>query len=192
MPTIPRSNFRARILTALLATAAALAALTPAASAKAAASPAFILVPREGTGLGTVSAYGGVTTAFSADSAGIDCIDIPDTGKTEVNLVWTFWSHRQPHTDSWPAGQRARSTFSLRSETATTLTLRVGLRVAGEWTEMIPAPEISLSAGKPARVSLPLPDALPVGAVEVIRVQITSRSSIPALRVTDWSVREQK
>lgn len=184
--SLPRST-RARFLPALVSAAAALFALAPAA-----ASPSYVLVPREDTGIGTLSAYGGVTTVFAVDAAGIDGIEIPDTEKTEINLVWTFWGHKQPPSDFWPVGQRARSTFSLRSETAATLTLRIGLRVAGEWTEMILAPELSLSAGKPALVSLPLPGSLPVGAIEVIRVQITSHRPIPALRITDWSVSEQK
>lgn len=188
MNTLRPFSFRARLLPALVAAAAVLFAFAPAASAQ----QTYVLVPRDGTGIGTLSAYGGVTTVFSADAAGADGIDIPDTGKTEVNLIWTFWRHTQPASDAWPVGQRARSTFTLKSGADTSLTLRIGLRVAGEWTELIPAPELALSPGKPAVVSLPLPPSLPVGAVEVVRVQITSHSPIPALRVTDWTVAEQK
>ncbi len=184
-------SLRSRLLPVLLAAAAALAALAPAASAQS-RGPSLKLVPRDGSGLGTLSAYGGVTPVFAADAAGVDGINIPDTDRSEVNLVWTFWSHRRPGSDSWPAGPRARSTFTLRAEAAATLSLRVGLRVSGEWTELVPAPDLTLAAGKPAVVSLPLPDALPAGSVEVVRVQITSRSPIPSLRVTDWTVGTQK
>ena len=109
-----------------------------------------------------------------------------------MNLVWTFWSHRQPSGNSWPIGPRARSTFTLRSETAATLVFRIGLRVSGEWTEMIPAPPLTVTAGKPTPVSLSLPASIPEGSVEVIRIQITSAHSIPSLRVTDWTVGTQK
>lgn len=184
------ATFRSRLFPALLVLAVA-AGLAGTATARAAA-PALTLVPREGTGLGTLSAYGGVASVFSADAAGVDGIDIPDTGKTEVNLIWTFWSHKQPGEASWPVGPRARSTFTLRSATEATLALRMALRVAGEWTEMIPAPDLSLAAGKPATVSLPLPASVPVGKIEVVRVQITSRVPVPALRVTDWTIAEQQ
>jgi hypothetical protein len=178
-----------------IATVAACLAFAPVAPAQAPEPtlvPSYTLVPREGKGLGTLSAYGGVVTAFAPDAAGVDGIDIPNTGKKEVNLIWTFWRHKQPASEAWPAGPDVRSSFTLLSETGATLSFRVGLRVSGQWTEMIPASELTLDAGKPAVVTLALPASVPVGSVEVVRVQITSPVSIPALRVTDWSIGELK
>lgn len=168
-------------------------ALTVSAEAPASTpAPIYSLVPREGKGLGTLSAYGGVTTVFAPDAAGVDGIDIPNTDKPEVNLIWTFWRHKQPASDFWPAGPGARSTFTLRAETDTTLVLRIRLRVSDNWTDMTPASPVTLAAGKPVVISLPLASPVPAGSVQVIRVRITSAAPIPALRVTDWSVSEQK
>lgn len=176
-----------RALGLLLAAALALSAVA-ASAAPASSLRSFVLLPRQDAGLGTVSSYGGVTPVFAADAAGADGINIPDTGKREVNLVWTFWSHRQPSADLWPVGPKARSVFTLRAETAIHLDFRVTVRVAGEWTELLASPSVTLAAGKPAQVSLALPDGIPHGSVEVVRVRMSAEAPLPALRVTDWTI----
>ncbi|EIP97104.1 endoglucanase [Opitutaceae bacterium TAV1] len=146
----------------------------------------LVLLPRDGPGLGTVSAYGGVTPAFAPGEAGRDTIVVPASGKNEVNLVWTFWSHRQPTSDQWPAGQNARTTFTLQSETDATLHPRLLVRT-GEWSAPVPGPPIVLKAGQPAAVELALPETLSPGPVQTLRIIFASREPVPALTVTDWS-----
>jgi hypothetical protein len=178
---------------ARLAVTFAALALAQAASADSAASraPSLTLTPREGQGLGTVSTYAGVVATLASDPAGVDTITLADAGGNEVNLVWTFWSHRQPHTDQWPSGSTARTTLTVLSPADVTLSPKVGLRVSGEWTEMVPGPQITLTAGQPTRLSLPLPGSLPVGAIETVRIQLVARHPIPELKFTHWSVGTQ-
>lgn len=154
-------------------------------------TPSLVLTPRVGQGLGTVSPYAGVATTLAPDATGTEVITLPAADKREVNLVWTFWSHRQPTSDAWPAGQAARTELTLRATSDITLSPRVGVR-AIEWTKMVPAPDVVLKAGEAVTVVIPLPDSLPAGAVETIRIQFTARENIPELRVTAWSVGTQK
>src|SRR5690606_14251044 len=143
----------------LLATLAGALLVPLSVSAQSAYTERHPLIPRTGQGLGTVSAYAGVAPVLAPNDAGHDVITLPGSDKREINLVWTFWRHRLIPDDQWPVGPRARTIFTLRSAADTTLTLRVAVR-SGEWTDLLPGPELKLQAGRPLLVEVPLPAAV--------------------------------
>lgn len=173
----------------LLATLACALLAPLSASAQSAYTERHPLIPRTGQGLGTVSAYAGVAPVLAPNDAGHDVITLPGSDKREINLVWTFWRHRLIPDEQWPVGPRARTIFTLRSAADTTLALRVAVR-SGEWTDLLPGPELKLQAGRPMLVEVPLPAAVAPGAIENLRINFTSAAPIPELTVMEWSVGE--
>lgn len=166
----------------------ALAGLTAALAASAAYKPEITLTPRDGTGIGTLSSYAGITPVFEPNVTGEDAVVIPESAVKEVNLVWTFWSHTQPHPDQWPEGKDAHAAFTLASDKDTILRLRATYRAGGEWSRITELPYVDLKAGKPVQVFLPLAEYTGSDKIETIRVIINASTDVPRLTVTRWSV----
>ncbi len=153
-------------------------------------SPTKTFVPRDGQGEGTVSAYGGATPRFEKNSQGKEVIELPDTGKNEVSLVWTFWNHKRPPADQWPLGPKNRASLTVSSPTAVKLNTELLVR-SGDWSAPVPGPIVSLSAGRPVTVEIPLPSSLPPGAIENIRVVFSAVPKVPALTLSELSIGEE-
>lgn len=182
----PRHRFArlaARLLLAPLALGCALA------QAGTGYTERFALVPRVGQGLGNVSSYANVTPALAPNDVGHELVTLPAPDKNEVNLVWTFWGHRAPAPDQWPAGPGARTVFTVTSPADITLHTRVAV-LAGTWSKLHPGPVIQLKAGQPTLVELPLPPEPVAAPVERLRLNFVGSGPLPELKFLGWSVGE--
>lgn len=166
----------------------ALAGLTAALAASAAYRPEITLTPRDGTGIGTLSSYAGITPIFEPNVTGEDAVVIPASAVKETNLVWTFWSHTQPRPEQWPEGKDAHATFNLACDKDSILRLRATYRAGGEWSRITELPDVDLKAGKPVQVFLPLAEYTGSDKIETIRIIINASTDIPRLTITRWSI----
>lgn len=172
----------------------AFACLTPGALAAADAdgfyTPTRPLVPRAGTGEGTLSPYGHNKPAFEKNAEGIEVVQLPAAHKTEANLLWTYWGHRRPAADQWPVDAKSRTHLTVVSAADVTLDTRLFVR-ADDWSAPVDGPAVKLAAGRPAEIEIPLPATLPPGAIQNLRVVFSAKPAVPALTITEWSVGEQ-
>ena len=161
-------------------------ALFAAVCLRASFAPVISLVP--GTGIGMVSEYASLAPKWGERNA---TVLVPASATNEANLVWTFWGHTRPASATWPKGEAVRLSLTIAAEETITLRPAVSLR-AGEWTTPQEAPVITLSAGKPLTVLLPLPRLPYDRPVESIRILLVSDRQVPALVVSAWAVGEQR
>lgn len=160
----------------------ALAAFSAASLARAAYAPAVTFVPD--TGIGMVSEYSSVAPKWGPKNA---TVVVPASTSNETNLVWTFWGHTRFDPAEWPAGPAARVSITLVAESTITVRASSFIR-AGNWSAPAEASApVTLPAGKPVTVLIPLP-AAPSEPVEVLRVLLVADENIPALTMTAWSV----
>lgn len=147
----------------------------------AAYSPASVFVPD--SGIGMVSEYASIIPKWGEDNA---TIDIPTSSTNETNLVWTFWGHTRFDPAEWPQGPGARVSVTLVAETSVTVRVSSFVR-AGNWSAPAAGPSVTLPAGKPVTLLVPLPPA-PSEPVEILRILLEAGDTMPALTITQWSV----
>jgi len=158
------------------------------ASAEGVFSETLTLVPRVGNGEGTLSPYGGVTPEFVATGKeGQPHINIPPTNKNQVDVVWTFWNHKQPKIDQWPTGKAARLQVTVTSADGVSFTPILHV-LSGNWTEPVSGEKISLSPGVPTTLNLPLPDTLSGENIERIRLTLQGSNGTPQLTISKLGV----
>ena len=147
------------------------------------------LVPRVGQGLGTVSPYANVAPVLAPNEVGHELVTLPAPERNEVNLVWTFWGHRAPSPEQWPAGPGARTVFTVTSPSDITLHTRVAV-LAGSWSSLRTGPILQLKAGQPFLAELPLPLEAVSAPVERLRLNFVASVPVPELKFFGWSVGE--
>ncbi len=200
LSTFPR---RARLIS-LLATlpilASTLFATSPAAP-QATKPPRLIAASNQGfyhaqrtllplAGEGTFSKYADTEPVLEKDARGRDVVRVPTPFANEVNLVWTFWRHKQPPQDQWPAGQKSRAALTLIA--AEDYTFRPQLFVkTSTWSAPVQGPQLTLSAGQPTTIEIPLPPTLPPGPIENVRLVLSAGKAAPVLALTGLSVGEE-
>lgn len=151
------------------------------AAARAAYAPAAVFVPDAGVGM--VSEYSSVVPKWGEANA---TVLVPTSETNETNLVWTFWGHTRFDPSEWPQGPGARVSVTLVAEASITVRVSSFVR-AGNWSAPSHGVTVTLPAGKPATILVPLP-AAPSEPVEVLRILLEASDTVPALTVTQWSV----
>ena len=149
-----------------------------------------VFVPRDGNGEGTVSAYGGTSPTFEKNAQGTEFVQLPATGKNEANFVWTFWGHRRPAADQWPAGPKHLANVTVTSATDVTLRSQLFVR-SSDWSAPVSGPSVKLVANQPGSIEFPLPASLPTGPIEAVRVVFSAAPRVPALTINEFSVGEK-
>ena len=155
-------------------------------------SARVLLVPD--TGLGMASEYAGVAPKWIQAETALAVSTETASPANELNLVWTFWGHTRPAAGALPSGPAARVRLVLQApRSLPSIRSSILVRSADTWSKPLAGPTVSLPAGRPTELLLPLP-ALPAGGetLEALRVHLSADEDFSDLTVTAWALGEQE